>query len=238
MKKHKDSVNFIDFRNNLCASCSDDASIVVYNYGSYRQEGILKVPLDPVYNEPSELKICKFLGEHNCIVTADIDGFLHFFAVTPSPRKNEHLLKVSNVNISQVGTQVNYPIRAIDFDEVHSILYTGDEMGYIQRWDLTQLFSKLKEVEKKESKTVYKKDDLANLEDNLGMLESASKKSLFQGSALPSAKEELGSSTFVTGLDAGGGAPKTKIEFSSDDVKLVHRWAAHSDTINWVTYTP
>jgi hypothetical protein len=32
----KDSVNFIDFRNNLCASCSDDATIVVYNYGSYR----------------------------------------------------------------------------------------------------------------------------------------------------------------------------------------------------------
>jgi WD40 repeat protein len=117
MKKHKDSVNFIDFRNNLCASCSDDATIVVYNYGSYRQEGILKVPLDPLYPEPSELKICKFLGEHNCIVAADIDGFLHFFAITPSPRKNEHLLKVSNVNISQVGTQVNYPIRAIDFDE-------------------------------------------------------------------------------------------------------------------------
>ena len=64
-------------------------------------------------------------------MTADIDGFLHFFAITPSPRKNEHLLKVSNVNISQVGTQVNYPIRAIDFDEKNSILYTGDEMGYI-----------------------------------------------------------------------------------------------------------
>lgn len=55
---------------------------------------------------------------------------------------------------------------------------------------------------------------------------------------MPSAKEDLGMSTFVTGLDAGGAPPKSKIEFSSDDVKLVHRWAAHSDTINWVTYTP
>jgi hypothetical protein len=70
------------------------------------------------------------------------------------------------------------------------------------------------------------------------MLESGSKKSFMQSSVIPSAKEDIGMSTFVTGLDAGGGLPKPKIEFSSDDVKLVHRWAAHSDTINWVTYTP
>ena len=38
MKKHKDSVNFIDFKEShqLCASCSDDGTIVIYNYGSYR----------------------------------------------------------------------------------------------------------------------------------------------------------------------------------------------------------
>ena len=83
MKKHKDSVNFIDFRDQdqLCASCSDDGTIVIYN-----------------------------------------------------------------LNISQVGTEVNYPIRAMDFDTDNNILYTGDEMGYIQRWDLTSLFSKLDEV--------------------------------------------------------------------------------------------
>jgi hypothetical protein len=39
-------------------------------------------------------------------------------------------------------------------------------------------------------------------------------------------------------LDAGGAQPKSKIEFSSEDVRLVHRWNAHTDTINWVTYTP
>jgi len=50
-------------------------------------------------------------------------------------------------------------------------------MGYIQRWDLTQLFAKLKEVDKKESKVVYKKDELANFEENLGLLDSSSKKS-------------------------------------------------------------
>lgn len=92
------------------------------------------------------MKICKFLTPHNCLVSADIEGYLHFFAVTPSPRKNEHLCKVNNLNISAVGTEVNYPIRAMDFDAERNILYTGDEMGYIQRWDLASLFSKLDEV--------------------------------------------------------------------------------------------
>lgn len=44
MPKHKEPVNFIDFKEDpipLCASCSDDTSVVIYNYGSYRQEGIL-----------------------------------------------------------------------------------------------------------------------------------------------------------------------------------------------------
>jgi len=50
------------------------------------------------------------------------------------------------MNISQVGSKVNYPIRAIDFDAENNILYTGDEMGWIQRWDLTVLFAKLQEV--------------------------------------------------------------------------------------------
>lgn len=142
------SVNFIDFKEDkqLCASCSDDSSIVIYNYGSYRQEGILKCPIEEGFQYPSELKIVKFLAPYDCLVTADIDGYLHFFAVTPSPRKNEHLCKVTNMNISQVGSKVNYPIRAIDFDAENNILYTGDEMGWIQRWDLTVLFAKLQEV--------------------------------------------------------------------------------------------
>jgi WD40 repeat protein len=92
MKKHKESVNFIDFKqsHSLCASCSDDGSIVIYNYGSYRQEGILRAPGEVQH----EIKICKFLSLHDCLVSADIEGYLHFFAVTPSPRKNEHLCKV------------------------------------------------------------------------------------------------------------------------------------------------
>jgi len=34
----------------------------------------------------------------------------------------------------------------MDFDPINNILYTGDEMGWIQRWDLNHFFSKLEEV--------------------------------------------------------------------------------------------
>lgn len=117
MKKHKDSVNYIDFKQSLqlCASCSDDGLVVIYNYGSYRQEGILK-PADTT-DHLAEVKICKFLGKYDCLVSADLDGYLHFWAITPSPRKNELLCSIKDDNTSEVGTSVNFPIRAIDFNE-------------------------------------------------------------------------------------------------------------------------
>lgn len=124
-----------------------------------------------------------------------------------------------------MGTKVDYPIRAIDFDAENSILFTGDEMGYIQRWDISILLAKLEEVSRKERKVPYKgPSDI--LEDGLGILESSSKKNLHE------------SATFVTGIDAGGTAPKAKIEFVTADVVLSYRWGAHTDTINWITYTP
>ena len=61
----------------------------------------------------------------------------------------------------------------MDFDSVHDILYTGDEMGYIQRWDLSSLFAKLQEVNKKEVKGGFKRPtDLFGLDDRAGMLDS------------------------------------------------------------------
>jgi WD40 repeat protein len=147
MKKHRESVNFIDFdqTNQLCASCSDDGSIVIYNYGSYRQEGVLKVPPTEL-SEEAEVKVCKFLVPYNCLVSSDLDGYLHFWAVTPSSRKNELLCSVKDDNISEVGTKVNFPIRAIDFDSKRKLLFTGDEMGYMHKWDLGKLIEKLDRV--------------------------------------------------------------------------------------------
>jgi WD40 repeat protein len=42
-ERHKLAVNFVDFKpsHSLCASCSDDKSVIIYNYGSNRQEGLL-----------------------------------------------------------------------------------------------------------------------------------------------------------------------------------------------------
>jgi hypothetical protein len=155
----------------------------------------------------------KFLAPYDCLVTADIDGYLHFFAVTPSPRKNEHLCKVTNMNISQVGSKVNYPIRAIDFDAENNILYTGDEMGWIQRWDLTVLFAKLQEVQRTESKAAYKiQPDLTNLDELGGFMESQKKASVLQ----PASND---SSAFITGVDlgnvsqAGSVLKQAKVEF-------------------------
>jgi hypothetical protein len=65
----------------------------------------------------AEVKICKFLTGHDCLVSADLDGYLHFWATTPNIRKNELLCSMKDDNTSDVGTKVNFPIRAIDFDE-------------------------------------------------------------------------------------------------------------------------
>jgi len=38
----------------------------------------------------------------------------------------------------------------MDFDPKDNILFTGDEMGYMQKWDLTLLLKKLEEVNRRE----------------------------------------------------------------------------------------
>jgi WD40 repeat protein len=92
------------------------------------------------------VKICKFLSPFDCLVSADLDGYLHFWAVTPHPRKNELLCSIKDDNTSEVGTIVNFPIRAIDFDAKDRVLFTGDEMGYMHKWDLNTLLRKLDEA--------------------------------------------------------------------------------------------
>ena len=40
-----------------------------------------------------------------------------------------------------------FPIRAIDYDPEERIVWTGDELGYMQRWDVGDLLDKLAEKE-------------------------------------------------------------------------------------------
>ena len=103
---------------------------------------------------------------------------------------------------------------------------------------MTLLFAKLEEVNRKERKTAYKaQPDLTNLEEmNMGsMLEATSKKASL---LMPSND----TSAFLTGVDLaktsvlGSMVKSGKIEFVTEDVKLTHKWSAHTDTINWITY--
>jgi WD40 repeat protein len=206
MKKHKQSCNFIDFKpsHSLCASASDDESVIIYNYGSYRQEGILQP-------HESEVKICKFLNPYDCLVSADLEGKLYFWAVTPSSKRNECLAIVKDDNESEVGTIENFPIRGMDFDAVNMILYTGDEMGFMHKWDCSVLLTKLQKFTKKDKPQQHG----SKVETEEPIIEETEK------------------ATFITGMGPGGEDP---LEFKNEDIQMVHRWKAHTDGINWVTF--
>lgn len=106
--------------------------------------------VDSTKESLAEVKICKFLAPYDCLVSADLDGYLHFWAVTPSPRKNELICTVKDDNITEVGSTVNFPIRAIDFSPEAMTLFTGDEMGYMHKWDVSKILKKLEDVKVRE----------------------------------------------------------------------------------------
>jgi len=96
MDKHKDAVTCLDFKNEeqLCASSGDDGMIFVFNYNTHRQEGQLK--LDPTDKNPEAIKVCKFLQGTDILVSADLEGWLHFWCVTAltHPKKNTLLCSI------------------------------------------------------------------------------------------------------------------------------------------------
>lgn len=48
-----------------------------------------------------EVKICKFLLGFNCLVSADMDGYLNFYAVFPSPLKGQLLTRTIYYNTKE-----------------------------------------------------------------------------------------------------------------------------------------
>ena len=40
----------------------------------------------------------------------------------------------------------HFPIRAIDYDKEEKMMYTGDEMGFMIRWDISKLLEKLESL--------------------------------------------------------------------------------------------
>ena len=108
MDKHTDAVNNLDFKKNdqLCASCGDDGLIFIFNFNSYRQEGILKF-IHPNFDKPSPVKVCKFLEDTDLLVSADHDGFINFWCVTADahPKKNQLLCQVQDHSKADVGDE-------------------------------------------------------------------------------------------------------------------------------------
>lgn len=101
------------------------------------------------------MKICKFLNPYNLIATADLDGLVNFYSVYPSHNRNTLLCSVKDDIESEVGSVENFPVRSLDFDESESMLYTGDEMGNLHKWDLTKLVEKQEEMDSKIDSTIY-----------------------------------------------------------------------------------
>jgi WD40 repeat protein len=242
MDKHHDSVNFIDFKpdQSLCASCSDDSTVIIYNYGSYRQEGVLQ----PHF----KVKIWKFLNPYNILAWADLDGKIYFWGVLPSAAKNELLGSVQDDIESEVGSIENFPIRAMDFDSTNRILYTGDEMGNMHKWDLSRLIDKLiafdekMKVRKSSQYGVREfKQTLSNLEpseEERANLEVNPKKADI--AKHHSSKPDEESKTFLTASKVMSVIPpEMGVDMGEEDQKdvfLIARWKAHMDGITWVTF--
>jgi hypothetical protein len=80
------------------------------------------------------------------VVSADIDGYLNFYAVDGC-MKNTILCRIRVLNeAEQIASAtskflsnepVYFPIRALDFDPETETLWTGDDVGYMARWDVS-----------------------------------------------------------------------------------------------------
>lgn len=93
------------------------------------------------------------------LVSADTEGYLNFYAVVPSPCKNTLPIvrkiyfnereQIMDADRQKIPDQepVYFPIRGIDFNPETNVLYTGDEAGYLQKWDLNSMLDKLRQNE-------------------------------------------------------------------------------------------
>lgn len=81
-------------------------------------------------------------------------------------------------------------------------------MGYMHKWDVSELLGKLEEVKVKESKAATK-------------------------AAFESQRDKNAQNTFLTGMDT-----QNKVKFSNTDVKKCQIWKAHQDGITCIHFVP
>lgn len=171
MVRHKNSsVNYLDFKPNdqLSASCAEDGQIILFNFNSYRPEGVLKMNY-PTGRQPSPIKICKFLEDTDLLVSADLDGNINFWCVSvhAHPKKNQLLVSIQDNHVADFGDQKtppHFPIRALDYDKVDQCIYTGDEMGFMIKWDISKLIQKLDDYKLRNQMT--NSNSVNNMNDN------------------------------------------------------------------------
>ena len=70
----------------------------------------------------------------------------------PHPKKNLLLCSVRDPSESDVGSKAYFPIRAMDYNKDTQILVTGDEMGYMNKWDISKLVEKLDSLSPKQDR--------------------------------------------------------------------------------------
>ena len=140
---HTEQVNCLAYREEvkLLASCSDDKNVLLFNLQTYRQEAVLK-------GHKAEVKFCIFLGKNGCLATADMLGNIFFWTVEPCLIKHTLITTALNTVVTETKKTESFPVKCMSFDEDNLLLYTGDDMGYLQVWNCTDLINKVKGLKK------------------------------------------------------------------------------------------
>ena len=148
MNMHKASVNGLTIKqesygggiDGYVASCSDDSNIIITNLTSYRLEGQIPKP-----DEPILYKKLLFLNPYDSFVAADSDGQLFFFAYSAEKRWRQVFTR-PYMAASQTNAQVvaMSPVTAMAFDPKTCLLLLGDEFGNIEVWNCTIFIDKIK----------------------------------------------------------------------------------------------
>jgi hypothetical protein len=68
-------------RQGIIATGDELGFIHVYNHSNHRPENSFHVVNDKI----AAVKIVKFLGDSDCLVSADMAGYLNFWAMNPHP---------------------------------------------------------------------------------------------------------------------------------------------------------
>ena len=141
--EHEDSVTCIDIqtKDKYLACAGDDRMITVFNLRSLRHEAELT-------DHEAEIKSIRFLNPFPCIVSSDLSGYLYFWAVPPSKRKNTLLLKVGNIVPSEISDHDLSPVRSILWDKNCRRILTGDDNGFIKIWEVDSFTGKLEKLGK------------------------------------------------------------------------------------------